>query len=188
MGNPDVEKEKLPDKKGKLLILAGIGVIMVLLGVIVMLLLGRKDQVIESEAVTAAVEETKRNVVVNESNAEEVASEMINQEYVAPGYYSASMTTTWHFPTGDAVSGDAYVENKTENTNDVYFDIFLADQEDVPIYQSPVIPRGSELKEIALDKPLEAGSHDCILIYHLVDEEQKTVSTLRVGITIVVEK
>lgn len=69
-----------------------------LLGVIVFLLL-REEK----------TEEPKRNVVVNQSNAEEIAGEMISQEYIAPGYYSASMTTTWHFETGDAASYDAYV-------------------------------------------------------------------------------
>ena len=112
---------------------------------------------------------------------------VLSKGHTAPGYYSASMTTTWHFETGDAASYDAYVANVAENTNDVYFDIFLAEQEDEPIYQSPVIPRGSELDEIILDKSLDAGTHDCILIYHLVDGEQKTVSTLRVALTIIVE-
>lgn len=98
------------------------------------------------------------------------------------------MTNTWHFETGDGVSRDAYVQNLPENTNDVYFDLFLAGQETESIYQSPVIPRGSELTEIALDKPLEAGTYDCVLIYHLVDEEQKTISTLRVAVVIVVEE
>jgi hypothetical protein len=98
------------------------------------------------------------------------------------------MTNTWHFATGDAISEDAFVENKEENTNDVYFDVFLADDEENPILQSPVIPRGAELDNISLDTPLGAGTYDCVMVYHLVDEEQNTVSTLRVGITIIVEK
>lgn len=97
------------------------------------------------------------------------------------------MTTTWHFETGDAASRDAYVANVAENTNDIYFDVFLAEQEDEPIYQSPVIPRGSELDEVILDKSLDVGSHDCIMIYHLINENQETVSTLRVAFTIVIE-
>lgn len=171
-------------KKGKVALIVAIGLIVVLLAVIVVLLLSRGSSGTE---IPEAPEETKRNVVVNASNAEEIAEEMISQEYIAPGYYSASMTTTWHFASGDEVSEDAYVENVAENTNDVYFDLFLSEQEDEPIYQSPVIPRGSELEKIALDKPLEAGTYDCVLIYHLVDEEQNTVSTLRVAVTLVVE-
>lgn len=163
-------------KKNKLLIIAAIIIIIVLLAVIAFLLLGRKEE-----------EEPKRNVVVTKENAEEVLDDMMNQDYIEPGYYSASMSTTWHFATGDAVSEDAYVENVPENTNDVYFDLVLAEDEEDVLLKSPVIPRGSELNDIALDKSLSAGTYDCVLIYHLVDEDQNTVSTLRVGVTVIVE-
>ena len=133
------------------------------------------------------VVENKRNTVVTADNVEDVVEEMMNQEYVEPGYYSASMSTTWHFATGDAVSQDAYVENVAENTNDVYFDVVLEADENVVLLESPVIPRGAELTNIALDTDLDAGTYPCVMIYHLVDEDQNTISTLRVGFTIVVE-
>lgn len=132
-------------------------------------------------------EETPRNVVVSKDNVDEVIDNMLEEEYIEPGYYSASMSTEWHFATGDAISEDAYVENLVENTNDVYFDVFLADIEDDPILKSPILPRGSRLEDIALDKALSAGTYECVMVYHLVDEEQNTVSTLRVGLTIIVE-
>ena len=161
---------------GKIAIVAGIVIIIVLLIVVVVLLLrGQKKEV------------SKRNVVVAQNNVEEVVDDMAADEYIEPGYYSASMTNTWHFATGDAVSDDAFVENKEENTNDVYFDVFLASDEENPILKSPVIPRGAELDNISLDTPLDAGTYDCVMVYHLVDDDQNTVSTLRVGITIIVE-
>lgn len=178
MADREGERKQGSGKKGIMFIAVGVVLIIILLTVIAVLLLRGQGQ---------KTEEPKRSVVVNQSNAEEIASEMISQEYIEPGYYSASMTTTWHFETGDAASYDAYVANVAENTNDVYFDIFLEGEEEEPIYQSPVIPRGSEMEGIALDKPLDSGTHNCVLIYHLVDENQKTVSTLRVGLTIVVE-
>lgn len=180
MSEKETEGKQASGKKGAILIGVGIVLIIILLGIIVVLLLKGKNR--------EELEETKRNVVVNQSNAEEIADEMINQEYIAPGYYSASMTTTWHFKTGDAVSEDAYVANVAENTNDVYFDIFLEGQEEEPIFRSSVIPRGNEIEGIKLDKALDAGTHDCVMIYHLVDEDQNTISTLRVGLTIIVEK
>jgi hypothetical protein len=93
----------------------------------------------------------------------------------------------WHFATGDAVSEDAYVGNRTENTNDVYFDLFLASDESNPILESPVIPRGGAFENFALDAKLDAGTYDCVMVYHLVDENQDTVSTLRVEVTVIVE-
>lgn len=168
-------------KNGKIIIIVGAIVIIALLGIIIFLLgSGKQDE-----------EETqeKRNVIVNESNAESVAADMVEeaQEFVEPGYYTVSMDTDWHFSKGDAVSDDAWVDNLIENTNDVYFDVLLADNEEEAIYQSPVIPRGSHLEKIELDKPLDKGTYDCVIVYHLVDEEQETISTLRVAFTITVD-
>ncbi len=168
------------NKSAKIILIVGIIVIIVLLGVILFLLLGRKEQ-------SQSQQEEKRAVVVTEEKAEEIAEELINQEYVAPGYYETVMSTTWHFASGDAVSEDAYVENVVENTNDVYFDLFLEDDENNPIYESPIIPRGKHLDNIKLDKKLDAGTYECIVVYHLVDEEQNTLSELRVGLTVIVE-
>jgi len=164
----------------KAVVIGSAVVIAILVGVIIVLLTGQKNGDTERE--------TKRNVVVNQQNVEKVAEELASQEYVAPGYYNVQMTTTWHFQTGDGVSEDAYVANDAGNTNDVYFDVFLAEDESTPILESPVIPRGAEFDNIALDTPLEAGNYDCVMIYHLVDEEQNSISTLRVGFTIAVEQ
>lgn len=185
-----LEVEKVSNKNGSneknrknvtMIILAGVFIIIALLSVILFLLVSQKRNEEEKSK--------KRNIVVNENNAESVAAQMAEeaQEYVEPGYYTVSMDTDWHFSKGDAVSDDAWVDNLAENTNDVYFDVFLAENEEEAIYQSPVIPRGSYLEQIALDKPLDKGTYDCVMVYHLVDEEQETISTLRVAFTITVD-
>ena len=167
------------EKKGIVTKIAIIVGIIALLVTVIVLLVQRQS---------GNQEETKRNVVVNQDNAEQVAEELINEQYIAPGYYSTQMSTEWHFATGDAVSEDAYVKNDAGNTNDVFFDVFLEGDENEPILQSPVIPRGAELDNISLGKKLDAGTYDCIMVYHLVDDDQNTVSTLRVAFTIIVEK
>ena len=164
---------------GKTAVIICIAVIALLIGVIVVLVLGRNT------SDTAAETEPRRNVVVNEQNAEEVAEEMVDAQFTEPGYYTVNMATEWHFATGDAVSPDARVDNVAGNTNPVYFDLFLDGNEEEPIYRSPVIPVGSFLEHIALEQPLEAGTYDCVMVYHL--EEQNTISTLRVTIRIIVE-
>ena len=156
-------------------------VIVIVLSVIIITRLPKKEDEQREDI-------TKRNVVVNQSNVEQVVDSMAVAEYVEPGHYTATMTNIWHFATGDAVSEDAFVENKEENTNDVYFDLFLTSDEEHPILQSPVIPRGAKMENIALDTPLEAGSHDCVMVYHLVDEDQNTISTLRVAVKVIVEQ
>lgn len=176
MSDKSTEQVQGTGRKNKKIMIAGIIIIIALIAVIVVLLTREKE------------EEPQRNVVVTRDNVDEVVANMMEKEYVEPGYYSASMSNVWHFAAGDAESEDAYVENVEENTNDVYFDVFLADDEENAILKSPVLPRGSELEHITLDTPLDAGTYDCIMVYHLIDEEQNTVSTLRVGLTIIVEK
>lgn len=104
------------------------------------------------------------------------------------GYYTVTMNPTWHFKTGDSASYDAVVINAEDNTNDVYFDIVLEEDESQVLYSSPVIPLGGQLENIELDETLDAGIYNCVVIYHLVDEEQNTLSTLRVTLQIVVEE
>jgi hypothetical protein len=169
---------------GKIAIAVGIIVIIALLSVIAFLLL-KKDEPATTET---AEDITARGVVVNQDNAEKVLDDFVAEPTVPMGYYTVSMTNEWHFSRWDAVSSDAFVRNREENTNDVFFDVFLADDENTPIYKSPIIPRGAELDEIKLGKELGAGSYDCVLIYHLIDGEMKETSTLRVGIKIIVEQ
>lgn len=166
------DKEKKRNKKAEII---SICILFIILMVVIFIFMNGKK------------EEVQRNVVVTKDNVDEVIDNMLEEEYIEPGYYSASMSTEWHFETGDSISEDAYVENLVENTNDVYFDVFLTENEDEPILKSPILPRGSQLEDIALDKVLSAGTYECVMVYHLVDEEQNTVSTLRVGLTIVVE-
>lgn len=128
-----------------------------------------------------------RNVVVTPDNLDEVIEQINERDFTMPGYYTVNMATEWHFPKGNDVSYDARVDNLAENTNNVYFDVFLASDETTPIYQSPVIPVGSFLEMITLDVPLEMGTYDCVMVYHLVDDAQETISTLRVAFTIIVE-
>lgn len=174
IGNQNQEEKKGGRKARSIVIL--VAIILVMAGIIVYLLMSRKP-----------AEEERRNVVVTPDNIEEVIQQMEEEEYVAPGYYTVTMNFDWHFATGDAVSSDAYVENAAENTNAVYLDLFLVEDEENAIYKSPVIPVGSSLRDIALDTPLSAGTYDCVAVYHLVDDDQKTISTLRVTVTVTIE-
>lgn len=160
------ENKKKGGKK-KLVIIIIILAVLIVIGVVLWFLL----------------HEPKRNVVVNEDNVDKIIAEMEDSEYTPPGQYEVKMNSTWNFPDGSSPSDNAYVENVVNNTNDVYFDVQLADSGEV-ILESPVIPVGSHMEEITLDKDLAAGTYDCMLVYHLVDENQDTVSTLNMAITI----
>lgn len=166
------------------IVIAVAGLIIIALLVVIVVLLTRGNKTVEEKPESDVA---SRGVVVNQSNVDDVVDNMVLTPYVEPGYYEASMTNVWHFADSNSVSSDAYVQNVEGNTNDVYFDVFLASDESSPIIESPVIPRGVEMDEIKLDKEIPAGTHDCVMVYHLIDENGKSISTLRVGLTIIVE-
>ena len=151
--------------------------IVVLLALVVYLLVTRNQG--KNEGVV------NRNVVVNEENVEVILQELETQEVIPPGYYEVTMNSTWNFPSGGEPSDNAYVKNAETNTNSVYFDVELADTGKV-VYESPILPVGSYLENITLDESLEDGTYDCILIYHLLDEENRDESTLKMTITLVI--
>ncbi len=173
--NEQTTEKKGGEKKSNktALIVAGI-IIVILIAIIIYLVMPKNE---------------KRNVVVTPDNVEETAQQMEEaaEDYVAPGYYTVTMNYDWTFESGTAVSEDAYVENVTENTNDIYFDVYLEDDPDTVIYSSPIIPLGSYINTVALDEDLDAGTYDCVCEYHLVDEDQNTLSTVSVSVTITVE-
>lgn len=160
----------------KVLIVIGCLIIIALICVIVILLIPKEEK-----------QEETRNVVVTQDNVEEVVEQMEKSEPVEPGYFQTSMTNEWHFADGTSASADSYVANVESNTNDIYFDLVLAEDETHFVYKSPVIPRGAHLDNIVLDEDLDPGTYDCVMIYHLVDEKQNTVSTLRIAMTIHVD-
>jgi hypothetical protein len=164
--------------KNRVIIICGMVVIIALIGIIIYLLWPKTE------------EENNRNVVVTPDNVEEVIKEMQESDPVQTGYYTVKQNSTWRFENGSSPSFNAYVENDARNSNDVYFDVFLKgeeDNEDNAIYKSPVIPLGSSLEGITLEKALDAGTYDCVMIYHLIDEDQNTLDTLRVSVTLEIE-
>lgn len=167
------------------LVVIGVLILAALIGIIVALVM-----VLNREEPTPTVivqEETGgRSVLVTEENAEEVVEEMLAPPGFAPTSYEVSMTPDWVFPDGASPSPNAYVENLTDNETPVYFDLLLRDTDEV-IYESPVIPLGGVLQDIKLDTDLDAGSYECVMVYHLIDDAQRTLSRLRVGLSITVE-
>lgn len=177
-----------PKGSNKKLIILGIVVGLVFIGMaaaIVVLAL-RKPETTSSLGITES-ESPKRDVLVTEDNVEQIIEQLNKEEYVPQGYFTVTQNYEWHFPDGSSASTDAHVENAAENSNDVYFDLFLSDDEENPIYQSPVIPLGAELEGFKLDKSLEAGIYSCVVVYHLIDENQDTISTVSMRTMVVVQ-
>ena len=173
------------NQQTKAVIIVGSIVIVALVGVIVALVLNLSGG--EAEPVQIVSNEPEqRTYVVNEENVVEVMDEIASEEHVPIGQYEVSMTMDWTFPDWQTPSPDAFVENVTSNTNDVYFDIEIRATGEV-IYQSPVLPVGTYLRNVTLDHELAPGNYPCVIVYHLIDDEQNTLSTLNMGLDITVE-
>lgn len=172
------QKESNGSGKGGKFVLAACVVVIIVLLVAVIYLWQNKQ---EDE------QPVNRNVVVNEDNVEEVLKQMDEKESVPVGYYETIMNSTWHFENGNASSDNAYVENATTNENAVYFDVVRVDTEET-IYESPILPVGSHLENITLDTELPSGTYDCLVTYHLLDEDNKSISTLKVTVTVVIDQ
>lgn len=164
-------------KGGRSALVVCFGVIVVLACVIVFLLLNQNH----------GEEAPKRDVIVNNENAEKVVTELAEKERTPVGSYRVTMNSTWNFSNSASASDNAYVENSEANTNSVYFDVVRTDTNET-ILESPILPVGTYWDEITLDSELPAGTYDCVLTYHLLNENDEPISKVNVGLTIVVEK
>lgn len=124
------------------------------------------------------------SLVIDESNLADVEEQL--EQTVADGMFEINMNTIWHFPDGESASSDAYVANGIANHHPISFDILLDGTE--KIYSSSVIPLGKQIKEIILEKDLEAGSYQAQCLYHLWNEDGTESSTFGVNIIIDVAK
>lgn len=173
------EKQGKKVNKGFIaVIIVALAVIAALVGVIIYLM--RSENTDEAEE--------KRPVVVTEENAEQMAEEILNREepQEVPMSYQVTMNSTWEFESGDKASSNAYVANSADNETAVYFDVVRNDTQET-IYQSPVIPVGGELNSVKLDTKLGAGDYECTLTYHLIDEDQNTLTTVNMWLMVKVE-
>lgn len=158
-------------------------IIIALVGVIVFLMNSKSDTVVEDSE-----QKEKRSVLITEDNIDEMAEQILDQSEPegVPMNYQVTMNSTWEFEDGQSASRNAYVANSENNETPVYFDVIRNDTQEV-IYQSPVIPLGMDLDDIVLDVDLDAGNYECTMVYHLIDDEQNTLTTVNMWLMIKVE-
>lgn len=118
---------------------------------------------------------------VDETNTDTVMEDMGDK--VAEGMFECNMTTSWVFEDGKSESPNAYVANVENNLHTIYFDVYDNATEEL-LYSSPMLPVGTELRNIKLEKELQKGEYDAVVMYTLVNEENEEVSTVGFNITI----
>ena len=122
---------------------------------------------------------------VDQSNTDTVMEDIGDK--VAEGMFECSMTTSWGFEDGKSESPNAYVANVENNLHTIYFDVYNSATDEL-LYSSPMLPVGTEIKNIKLDKELQKGEYDAVVMYTLVNEENEEVSSVGFNITISVNR
>lgn len=181
-------KESPAGKGSRWIIAAIIAILAVALAVCIVLLVSRSGDTgevqlnnNENDAPQTALERG----FVDESNLDDIMSELT--EKVEEGMFECRMSTTWTFEDAASESPNSYVANVENNQHAFYFDVY-EDETDEVLYSSPILPVGSEIRNIKLDKELSAGDYNAVVMYTLVDENYEEVSTVGFRITISVIK
>jgi hypothetical protein len=123
--------------------------------------------------------------VIDESNLDDITREM--EEKVAKGMFETHMNTTWTFPDGQSPSRDAVMGNAASNHYPFWFEVTVPGAEGV-VYTSSLLPVGSQIVEIILDKDLDPGNYPAVVTIHMVEEDGTEVeSNMGFNITLMVE-
>ena len=172
-------------KGGKWIIAAVIIVLAAALITCIVLLVSRSKEAQTNDDGPIASQSVLDRGFVNESNVDDIMSEM--SEKVEDGMFECMMSTTWTFEDAASASPNSYVANVENNRHALYFDVY-EDQTGELLYSSPILPVGSEIRDIKLDKELSAGDYDALVMYTLVNEAYEEVSTVGFRIKISVKK
>lgn len=171
-------------KVRRVIIIVAFVVLLGALAVCILLLLSKKEDSNDISAETrpmSAAEKALERGFVSEDSADDIMEEMADK--VAEGMFECEMTMSWTFQDGSSVASNAYVANSKNNLHTLYFDV-IDNETDELLYSSPMLPVGSELREIKLDKELPAGEYSAVVMYTLVDEDYEEVSKVGFNITI----
>lgn len=180
------QKETVNAKqKGIIVIIVAFAVLLAALVICIVLLFSKKDSGQQAEVPadtenSAAAAALDRGFV-DEDSADEIMSEMTDK--VAEGMFECKMSTSWTFKDGSSESPNSYVANVESNLHTLYFDVYERDTNE-KLYSSPMLPVGTDISNIKLDKELSAGEYDAVVMYTLVDENYEEVSTVGFNITI----
>lgn len=166
----------------RLIIIIG-AVIIVLLIALILILLLRKTP--ESEQAVSnndsrQVAGTSR-LVLDQESASNIMDEM--RQEVEEGMFECNMSMTWTFADGTSESNDAIVVNSENNSYPIYFDVTLNDTNEL-IYSSPVVPVGSQITNIKLDKALDPGEYKATVMYSLLEDAESQVVKSQAGFVI----
>lgn len=169
------------ERKKNMLVIIAFVILLMALAVCIAVIISKSGATRAEESSANKTASALERGFVQESDADNIMAEM--EEKVAEGMFECKMTTFWTFDNADAESPNSYVANVESNRNTIYFDVYESKSNDL-LYTSPMLPVGTEIRNIKLDKKLPAGDYDAVVMYTLVDENYEEVSSVGFNITI----
>jgi len=119
-------------------------------------------------------------LMLTEANVRDM--ERAVEESVALGMFETHMNTTWRFPDGKSPSNNAVMGNSPNNNFSFWFTITLSTGQ--MVYESGLIPVGTELAELILDEELTDGRYDAVVQINMVQDDGTPVDN-NMGINVV---
>lgn len=147
------------EKKKKAAVILFIAALLAVIAALVILLIGKKEPAREDAV----------SYVMQEENYEQIMENM--EDEVREGYFETYMNTVWTFPDGTSETSDAILGNSPNNTKPIRCEILLVDTGEL-LYQTGVLPIGTQLPAFKLDKNLSAGKYDAMCMVYLLNEKE----------------
>lgn len=147
-------------------------IVLLLIGVGAFLIFNGGQSQITGESADRSLRQVSESarLVVDQESADSVMDQM--REEVAEGMFECQMSMTWTFENGSVESKDAYVANSVNNKYPIYFDVYLNEEDEEPVYSSPILPVGTDWSNFKLDYPVPAGEYRSKVMYTLIRDEE----------------
>ena len=153
-------------KKGKAIIIGSVTSVVAIAAVVVFLLWPKTEEVQVPERAGAKF--------ITQENVLDLQREV--EERVARGMFETHMNMNWSFPDGHSPSTNAIMGNSPNNNFAFYFTVTLRDTGEV-VFTSGLLPVGTEIAEVVLDTPLEAGTYPAVVHVNMIDDDGEPVDS-----------
>lgn len=156
--------------------------VVLILGAVVIVTVGVVAAIILTRQPAAAPIAANNLPVVNSDNLDNVLNSI--HDAVEAGMFETHMNTAWTFKDGKSPSNDAVMGNSQNNNFPFWFEVTVNGE---VVYKSDLLPVGTQVKEIILNKDLDAGTYPATVQIHMVDDNNQPIDgNMSLNITITV--
>lgn len=156
-----------------------LGTVLIVAAAVVTVILLTREKAPEAQAISDFA-------VINQDNLAGIEEDI--REKVEKGMFATHMNTMWTFPDGSSPSDDAVMGNSAANIYPFWFDVTVDGE---TLFTSDLLPVGAQIKDIVLNKDLDAGEYAAVVSIHMVDDTNNNApveSNMGFNVTLVILK